>query len=130
MDYKKLLAALICVVALVSAVYADQVTLKNGDTVSAGFARYDETPGASPSCRIWGHWNDELPGNPEGYSGSAGGNRHLGFVQFFVDGGVVLAGTDIGVGFGAQAFTDRQRWGIGVLIVAADHRGARCDFLA
>ena len=46
--------------------------LEDGDQVTAGFWRYDDTPDGSPSCRIWGHWNDELPDNPDGYSGSAG----------------------------------------------------------
>ena len=32
--------------------------LQDGDQVTAGFWRYDITPNASPSCRIWGHWND------------------------------------------------------------------------
>ena len=52
--------------------------LQDGDQVTAGFWRYDDTPDGSPSCRIWGHWNDELPGNPDGYSGSAGGNSDYG----------------------------------------------------
>jgi len=52
--------------------------LEDGDHVIAGFWRYDDTPGGSPSCRIWGHWNDELPDNPDGYSGSAGGNSDYG----------------------------------------------------
>lgn len=52
--------------------------LEDGDQVTAGFWRYDDTPDASPSCRIWGHWNDELPGNPDGYSGSASGNLDYG----------------------------------------------------
>ena len=47
--------------------------LQPNDTVSALFWRYDVTPGASPSCRIWGHWNDSLPDDYFDYSGSAGG---------------------------------------------------------
>lgn len=52
--------------------------LRDGDVVKAGFWRYDVTPDAAPSGRIWGHWNDELPGNPDGYSGSASGNGDYG----------------------------------------------------
>lgn len=52
--------------------------LVDGDVVTAGFWRYDVTPGAAPSCRIWAHWNDELPDNPDGYSGTAGGNNDYG----------------------------------------------------
>ena len=39
---------------------------------------YDDTPDAAPSCRLWGHWNDELPGNIDGYSGSASGESDYG----------------------------------------------------
>ncbi|MEN8006783.1 MAG: hypothetical protein ABFS42_07180 [Candidatus Krumholzibacteriota bacterium] len=49
-----------------------------GDVIDVGFWRYDTTPGAAPSVRIWGHWNDELPGNPDGYSGSASGELDYG----------------------------------------------------
>jgi hypothetical protein len=52
--------------------------LSDGEQVSVYLYRYDDTPDASPSCRLWGHWNDELPGNPDGYSGSAGGNSDYG----------------------------------------------------
>jgi hypothetical protein len=52
--------------------------LVDGQQVTAGFWRYDDTPDGAPSCRIWGHWNDELPDNPDGYSGSAGGNDDYG----------------------------------------------------
>jgi len=52
--------------------------LVDGDVVDASFWRYDDSPDASPSVRIWGHWNDELPGNPDGYNGSAGGNGDYG----------------------------------------------------
>ena len=52
--------------------------LEDGDQVTAWFMRYDDTPTGAPSCRIWGHWNDELPDNPEGYSGSSGGNSDYG----------------------------------------------------
>jgi hypothetical protein len=51
--------------------------LAPGDSVSACIARYDDTPGVSPSCRIWGHWNDD-PEDVNGYSGSAGGNPDYG----------------------------------------------------
>ncbi len=52
--------------------------LQPGDFVMAGFWRFDDSPSASPSCRIWGHWNDSLPGDPEGNDGSAGGNNDYG----------------------------------------------------
>ena len=52
--------------------------LRDGDEVTVGFWRYDDTPGTSPSCRIWAHWNDELPGNPEANNGSASGNDDYG----------------------------------------------------
>jgi len=51
--------------------------LTDGDVVTAGFWRYDDTPGASPSCRIWGHWNDD-PMDINGYAGSASGNDDYG----------------------------------------------------
>jgi hypothetical protein len=51
--------------------------LSDGDEVTASFWRYDDTPGASPSCRIWGHWNDE-PLDVMGFAGSAGGNNDYG----------------------------------------------------
>jgi hypothetical protein len=53
------------------------VGLEDGDQVTASFWRYDTTPGASPSCRIWAHWNDD-PGDINGYNGSAGGNDDYG----------------------------------------------------
>jgi hypothetical protein len=52
--------------------------LQDGDEVTACFWRWDDTPGASPSARIWGHWNDTDPPDPAGYSGSAGGNSDYG----------------------------------------------------
>jgi hypothetical protein len=51
--------------------------LSDGDIVEVGVWRYDMTPGASPSCRIWGHWNDD-PNDINGYNGSAGGNEDYG----------------------------------------------------
>ena len=52
--------------------------LQDGDVINVGFWRYDTTPGAAPSVRIWGHWNDDLPDDPDGYSGSAGGEYDYG----------------------------------------------------
>ena len=52
--------------------------LTDGDEVTVGFWRYDDTPDGAPSVRLWGHWNDELPDNPDGYSGSASGNLDYG----------------------------------------------------
>ncbi len=51
--------------------------LQAGGYVEAGFYRYDDTPGTSPSVRIWGHWNDD-PVDVNGYHGSAGGNDDYG----------------------------------------------------
>ncbi len=51
--------------------------LQNGDVITAGFWRFDDSPGASPSVRIWGHWNDD-PSDITGYAGSAGGNGEYG----------------------------------------------------
>lgn len=52
--------------------------LQDGDVINVGFWRYDVTPDEAPNGRLWGHWNDELPGNPDGYSGSASGNGDYG----------------------------------------------------
>ena len=52
--------------------------LRDGDQITVGFWRYDVTPAAAPSCRLWGHWNDLLPGDPYGYSGSASGELDYG----------------------------------------------------
>ena len=52
--------------------------LQDGDEITVGFWRYDTTPDAAPSVRLWGHWNDELPGNLDGYSGSASGDWEYG----------------------------------------------------
>ena len=52
--------------------------LQDGDDVTVGFWRYDTTPDGSPSVRIWGHWNDTVPDDPDGYNGSAGGNDDYG----------------------------------------------------
>ena len=51
--------------------------LNDGDEVTASFERYDITPGGSPSCRIWGHWNDD-PDDVMAYNGSASGNSDYG----------------------------------------------------
>ena len=52
--------------------------LQDGDQVTGSFYRYDVTPGAAPSCRIYGHWNDSLPSDPSGYNGSASGQDDYG----------------------------------------------------
>ena len=49
------------------------IGLSDGDEVTASFWCYDDTPGASPSGRIWAHWNDD-PGDVNGHNGSASGN--------------------------------------------------------
>jgi hypothetical protein len=51
--------------------------LQDGDVVEAGFWRYDTTPDAAPSSRIWAHWNDD-PNDIDGYDGSASGNVDYG----------------------------------------------------
>ncbi|PIE51268.1 hypothetical protein CSA37_12730 [Candidatus Fermentibacteria bacterium] len=51
--------------------------LTDGDQVTASIWRYDDTPGAAPSGRIWAHWNDD-PNDVTGYNGSAGGNSDYG----------------------------------------------------
>lgn len=51
--------------------------LDDGDTVAASFWRYDVTPSSAPSCRIWGHWNDD-PTDIDVYSGSASGQSDYG----------------------------------------------------
>ena len=51
--------------------------LAETDTVTVTLHRYDITPGAAPSCRLWGHWNDD-PQDINGYYGSAGGNEDYG----------------------------------------------------
>lgn len=48
------------------------VGLSDGDEVTASFWRYDTTPSASPSCRIWGSWCDD-PDDITAYAGSADG---------------------------------------------------------
>lgn len=48
-----------------------------GDSVSCEFWRYDEAPGASPSCRIWAHWISD-PDDINSHTGSAGGNDEYG----------------------------------------------------
>ncbi len=46
--------------------------LTDGDIVDASFWAYDDTPGVSPSVRIWGHYttSDDI----NNYQGSASGN--------------------------------------------------------
>lgn len=46
--------------------------LEEGDSVTASFYTYDDTPSASPSARIWGHY--ALNGDVTSYAGSASGN--------------------------------------------------------
>ncbi len=51
--------------------------LMDGDIIDASIARFDDSPSASPSGRIWGHWNDD-PVDIGGYNGSASGNSDYG----------------------------------------------------
>lgn len=46
--------------------------LSQGDTITASFWGYDDTPGASPSLRVWGHW--ATSGDVTSFNGSASGN--------------------------------------------------------
>jgi hypothetical protein len=46
--------------------------LTDGDVVDASFWGWDDTPAASPSLRIWGHY--AVSGDVNSYNGSAGGN--------------------------------------------------------
>ncbi len=50
--------------------------LTDGDQVDGSFWRYDTTSGSSPSCRIWGHWNDGATIDVS--DGSASGNSDYG----------------------------------------------------
>jgi hypothetical protein len=50
--------------------------LAQGDSVTGCFSRFDTTPGASPSTRIWGHYTTS--DNIDNYQGSAGGNDDYG----------------------------------------------------
>ena len=49
--------------------------LQEGDEVTVSFSRYTEE---GTSVLIWGHWNDELPGDPDAVTGDAGGNDDAG----------------------------------------------------
>lgn len=51
--------------------------LVDGDIVDASFWRYDTSPDASPACRIWGHYTDDL-NDITSFAGSAGGNSDYG----------------------------------------------------
>lgn len=53
------------------------IGLEDGDEVTATFWRYDTTPAASPSCRIWAHWNDD-PADLMADDGSASGESSYG----------------------------------------------------
>ncbi len=50
--------------------------LTDGDQVIGSFWRYDTTPSAAPSCRIWGHWNDGA--TIDVYTASASGQSDYG----------------------------------------------------
>ena len=47
--------------------------LSDGDVIDASFFAWDDTPGTSPSLRIWGHYTD-TGGTIDDHSGSAGGS--------------------------------------------------------
>ena len=46
--------------------------LTDGDVINASFFAFDDTPGGSPSVRIWGHYGQSS--DVDETSGSAGGN--------------------------------------------------------
>ena len=48
--------------------------LQDGDTVYGQFAAWDDSPGESPSTRIWGSYTSD-PGDITSYAGSAGGSN-------------------------------------------------------
>jgi len=48
----------------------------DGDVIEASFWRYDMTPGAAPSCRIWAHYADDV--DITSYYGSASGQSDYG----------------------------------------------------
>jgi MYXO-CTERM domain-containing protein len=48
--------------------------LQDGDVIDASFWAWDNTPDASPSVRIWGHYGVAADGI-DSYEGSAGGNN-------------------------------------------------------
>lgn len=45
----------------------------DGQVVTVSFMRYYDPLVAMPLCRLWGRWNDELPGNLEANNGDASG---------------------------------------------------------
>jgi len=47
--------------------------LSEGDVIDASFFAWDDTPGDSPSLRIWGHY--AMSDDVNSYEGSAGGNN-------------------------------------------------------
>ena len=51
--------------------------LREGDTVTVSLQRYDTTPGAAPSCRLWGHYTDDA-NDIQSYVSSAGGQDSYG----------------------------------------------------
>jgi hypothetical protein len=52
--------------------------LSDADEVIVSVDRFDAAPAVAPSGRLWAHWNDDLPADTGGYSGSAGGNSDYG----------------------------------------------------
>lgn len=53
-------------------IYVGWVTgVQDGDTITAGFYVYDNTPGVSPSGRAWGHYTSDIT-DIDSYAGSPG----------------------------------------------------------
>ncbi len=79
--------------------------LSSGDTVNAQFYVYDDTPSASPSGRIWGHYTDGL--DIFSYAGSASGNstysHGLGWTNLQHEWTFVTDGTDGRTGLVVEA---------------------------
>ena len=110
--------------------------LSAGDVVSASFWGYDDTPGASPSLRIWAHYADAS--DIDAYAGSAGGNStytdgsgwsEVGYswtMDGSADGLVIEARLYSTPASGAAEYTDF--WIDDLSVTAPDH--ARIQFAA
>ena len=98
--------------------------LSDGDVVEASIWRYDDTPGASPSCRLWAHWNDD-PSDVNGYNGSAGGNDDygpgLGWDEVFWSWPVVDGHTGLVIEIRTYSNIGDTVWVDYMTVIAPDH---------
>ena len=105
--------------------------LEIGDEVYAGFYRYDDTPGTSPSIRISGHWNDD-PLDITGYAGSAGynGDYGEGLGWDFHDYTFVNGDGHTGLVIEARTYSNPgdTAWIDDLVIIAPDHDGIEVIF--